>query len=133
MLNIGLDFARHVFWLLLSLAYVLLTSKTPDLYTRVLQKNFSIGTSELVMIDFERAELNAFKNIFSYINVHGCWFHYSRSLWRYLQSTELQNLFKNNKTFHKVIKCFITLPFAKKDVFTYYNTLIFYFLGKSTF
>lgn len=56
----------------LPLAYVLLTDKTSNLYTKVLQKKISIGTPELVIIDFEIAELNAFKIVFPYTNVHGC-------------------------------------------------------------
>lgn len=83
-------------------------------------------------MDFEKSAENAFRIFFSQSIIHGCWFHYTQCIYRYIQSLGLSELYQNNPQFHKFIKCFMALLFAKiEDIFKYYEDLLAYSEGKT--
>ena len=69
--------------------FALVTNKRQDTYERVLQEVSDVAENRLqpeeVLIDMERAAMNAHVNVFPGIEVQGCFFHVTQIV--YLQVT----------------------------------------------
>lgn len=77
------------------------------------------------MIDFESAFMTAFTSCFSDANMSACFFHFTQSLWRNVQSGGLQKLYNNNVRFALNIKMLMTLAFVPvQDVCDEFTELI---------
>jgi hypothetical protein len=71
--------------------FALLPNKTQATYIRTLEAIKILRSNlnpQTIMLDFEQAEINAFKQAFPSITVRGCFFHLSQSLWRRIQCDE---------------------------------------------
>lgn len=60
--------------------------------------------------DFEQAIFNSFSSIFPDIRIHGCYFHYTQSLYRKIQNIGLENLYKSGHSFRYFSKGLMILP-----------------------
>ncbi len=69
-------------------AYALLPNKTQETYTRLLRGLTTRGVvlnPTTVMTDFELAAQNAFEEVFPNVQLTGCYFHLTQSVWRNVQ------------------------------------------------
>lgn len=69
------------------LVYAVLPHKDTNCYTRVLE-NLNMRANLLptsVMMDYEKAEINAFNTVFPDATIRGCFFHFGQNLWRHIQ------------------------------------------------
>lgn len=50
-----------------------------------------------VILDFERASINAVNNVFKDAAVHGCFFHFCQNIWRHVQAVGLQSQYTEDE------------------------------------
>ena len=70
--------------------YALMSRKTRELYSAVLRRVVELAPDfrpGQVQGDFEEATAGAFRDVFPGVQVVGCWFHYSRAIYRKVQQT----------------------------------------------
>ncbi|XP_042146110.1 uncharacterized protein LOC121835725 [Ixodes scapularis] len=107
----------------LPLVYCLLPNKREATYkraTRMLLEAIDDATSSTrqvhtIVIDFEKAEENAFRECIPDVDVHGCLFHFAQSIWRRIQELGMHTRFIDDSSYHLIVKKFIALCFC--DVF----------------
>ena len=83
----------------LPLVYVLTPNRTRATYDRVFQalKNLKSPLEpDTIMTDFEAASLSSFASAFPSSTQRGCFFHFSRCLWRHIQ--EFPDILENYST-----------------------------------
>lgn len=110
------------------LIYVLMPSKREDIYF----KNFS-QLKEIesglnpgsIMMDYEKAVINAARRSFVSVDIKGCLFHLNQSIWRKIQS-EAQGVIQYNEdeNVRMALKCLMALSFVPEcDVVASYRLL----------
>ena len=95
--------------------YALLPDKTEATYNRLLTEiaahlNGNVPTD--ILFDFERAAINAAEIVFPGINVHGCFFHLSRNIWKKIQRCGLAALYENDDEFSLMMRMIAALAFV---------------------
>ncbi len=94
------------------LVYFLLQRKTEDQYVKALnqlkQQNPCLEPSEVV-VDFEKAPINAFLTVFPKVQVRGCFFHFAQANWRKVQELGLAQLYNTDTRARLFIKSFVAL------------------------
>ncbi|XP_057338500.1 uncharacterized protein LOC130676363 [Microplitis mediator] len=63
------------------------------------------------MVDFEKAFIESFKEIYSGVKVSGCNFHFNQCIWRRLQSCGLQKMYNTDVIFAHNIRFIAALAF----------------------
>ncbi|CAC5384871.1 unnamed protein product [Mytilus coruscus] len=88
----------------LPLVFVLLPSKSEEIYTVLLNMISSLCTDRNIMfkprivhIDFEIAMHNAFRSVFTDTRIECCRFHLGQSWWRKIQKLGLSDEYKNKE------------------------------------
>ncbi|XP_060867196.1 uncharacterized protein LOC132942645 [Metopolophium dirhodum] len=112
----------------LPLVYALLPNKTQATYTKFRTAlkvlNSSLKPSTL-MIDFEKAVQKSVNEVFPECLVRGCYFHFSQSIWRHIQSSSLQQRYMNDAEFALEIRQIAALAFIPEEaVENAFKTLI---------
>jgi hypothetical protein len=69
------------------------------------------------MMDFELAAINAITSVFPHALVKGCYFHFSKTIYRHIQGTPADVLYKNNDEERILIKSLMALAFVPESVF----------------
>ena len=64
-----------------------------------------------VMVDFERASMNAIKNLFPTTTLHGCFFHLCQNTYRSITQNGLKTLDDENEKFSQQIRTLPALAF----------------------
>ena len=110
---------RYAHVRLLSHTTSLMTGKACTLYVKVFEKlqeivpEFSPTT---VMADFENASVGAMKTVFGQIlAVHGCWFHFSQAVVKYVRKIGLEVVYNSNDVVRKCIWSLTCLPLLPAD------------------
>ena len=68
---------------------------------------------QTIMVDFEKAAINAFKEVFKKSEIKGCLFHFCQSLYKKLCSLGFQDLYNKDEavqTWFKSIFCLSLVP-----------------------
>lgn len=95
-----------------------------EIFTVLLQLEPGIKPKH-IMVDFERALINAASKHFVECEVHGCNFHFGQAIWRHIQSVGLQSEYSNNAEFAHNIKMLIALSFVHpEDVVKAFEELV---------
>lgn len=100
------------------LVYALMTRKSEDLYVALFQEveNFAARNGfqlnpSMVLMDFERAPINAIKRVFPNAVTKGCFFHLTHSIWRNVQSKGLARQYGEDPDFNLGIRLIPALAF----------------------
>ncbi|XP_054709080.1 uncharacterized protein LOC129218781 [Uloborus diversus] len=104
------------------LVYSFLPNKTKATYL-TLFKNLKIQAEKFgfkfqppsAMLDFEAGAINALEEVFPFINVKGCYFHYSQAIWRKVQELGLVKNYVNSEETRTWIRRIIALPLVPMD------------------
>ena len=91
-----------------------LLGKKQGLYKTMLQeiKNLASNFDQPnVMVDFERASMNAIKNLFPTTTLHGCFFHLCQNVYRSVTQNGLKTLYGENEKFSQQIQTLPALTF----------------------
>ncbi|CAF1039753.1 unnamed protein product [Brachionus calyciflorus] len=88
------------------LIYCLLPGKSEVLYSRVLDviKSKLKNPPKSLMLDFEKAFINAAEKSFSGLSIHGCFFHFKQAVWRKIQECGLAKIYTDDKEIRKILK-----------------------------
>jgi hypothetical protein len=113
------------------LVYSLLPNKQQNTYERALEMilnkidDVRPGTRPTCLnIDFEKAEDNAFKQLIPNVRIHGCFFHFSQSIWRKIKELGLVERYRNDEYFRMIMKSFSALAFVpSQEVITTFGSL----------
>lgn len=91
--------------------YFLMTRKTTEAYQHVLDtfkgKLCQTTTISYIMTDYEKALRRAIRTVFPNIQLMGCWFHFSKAIYKKAKSL---NLYGNNTNFAMAVKMTMALP-----------------------
>ncbi|XP_033724691.1 uncharacterized protein LOC117314710 [Pecten maximus] len=68
-----------------------------------------------VFVDFEAAAHNAIHQVFPGVTVKGCFFHFTRCIWRKAQQTGLQQLYRHNDDVNRLVRLAAVLPLVPLD------------------
>ncbi|XP_067619862.1 uncharacterized protein [Eurosta solidaginis] len=105
--------------LIVPLVYVLACNKKQETYNIIMKTLLEQGNSikpKYVIMDFEKAAINSVKNSFPEALVHGCFFHFSKNIWRHIQSIGLQTSYKNCSIFAMNLKYLLALAFVPEEM-----------------
>ena len=97
--------------------YVLVTEKTELTYSRMLGKLLDLEPALnplYVMLDFEKAAINAFEEGFVAV-VSGCFFHFSQNIYRKIQSLGLTNQYMEDPDFALYMRMLPSLAFVPEN------------------
>lgn len=95
-----------------------MSKKTEPRYEAVLQKIANMiphFQPKLAIGDFEKASRNAFRTIFTTIEVSGCLFHYTQAIWKKVKKLQLSSPYTQNLHLNKWIRSIMTLPMLPKE------------------
>lgn len=98
--------------------YALLPNKTEATYSRMITMIKMIRpefSPTKVLIDFELAAINAFKNAFPDTNVSGCFFHLNQAIVRKVNSLGLKRKYETEVEFSLLVKSIPSLAFVPQD------------------
>lgn len=98
--------------------YCLLPDKSSATYTRLLQEVKSIipnATPEVILTDFERSAMNAFRDAYPSSQVTGCYFHLCQSVLRKVSELGMRPAYDNNDELRGVVRCLPALAFVPLD------------------
>ena len=70
---------------------------------------------DMIMIDFERAALNALTQNFPTAVLQGCYFHFGQAIWRPIQALGFQLRYQCDEEFAVVMKQFRALAFVPEN------------------
>lgn len=102
----------------LPLVYVLANKKDSSMYETVFAQ-LKLAEPKLnpkmIMVDFERAAMNAAELIFEDVEVNGCFFHFCQCLFRQIQANGLQKIYSEDSEFAVNIRCLAALAFVPEE------------------
>ena len=81
--------------------FALLPNKTANTYVRFFQEVFNRVDNQPadILVDFERAAINAIQRLNGNIDVKGCFYHLSSNIWKKIQHLGFQERFQNEADF----------------------------------
>ena len=94
------------------LFYALLPNKTQSTYEKMLEAVKKICPEmnpEIILTDFEKAAINAFKNAFPDADAGGCRFHLAQSIMRHCDGAAMKNKYVNDIKFRLRVKALSAL------------------------
>jgi hypothetical protein len=109
----GEYFAAY-FFKLFSRCFCIFLGKQQRLYKAMLQEIKNLAPNfdpPNVMIDFERASMNAIKSLFPTSNLNGCFFHLCQNVYRAVTRFGLKTLYGENENFAQQIRSLPALAF----------------------
>ena len=95
--------------------FVLLPDKSQVTYSRLFRALKDLRPSlqpETLMVDFEKASINAFSAVFPTTKVTGCLFHMAKNIYRHIMDLGLKSRYQTDAEFNNKIKCFTALAFS---------------------
>ena len=103
----------------LPLVYLLFTHRTEQLYTTALMHlKVTVGgmwgidlAPQILVVDFERAAINAFKSVFPFLKVRGCHFHFCQSILRQINNLGMKQNYENDEQFRICARMLMVLPY----------------------
>ena len=107
--------------------YAFLPNKTQVSYTTLCRELHNINNNlapHTVLIDYEIAVKNALEAVFQGVNVKGCFFHFSKNIWRKIQACGLQGRYQEEPAFAEDAGKIAALAFVRdNDVNRYFGLL----------
>ncbi|XP_076094650.1 uncharacterized protein LOC143065150 [Mytilus galloprovincialis] len=104
------------------LVFALLPGKDQVTYNRFFQllKDYCQNNQlqlqpETIVLDYETAAHNAASTVFPGITKKGCFFHYTKCIWRKTQECGLQVPYSNNEDIHRLVRRAAVLPMVPTD------------------
>lgn len=96
--------------------FALLPNKKKSTYIRLFNailREIPEWAPDTVNADFESAVMEAIKAVFPAAQFHGCFFHFSQSLWRKVQNLGLANDYSSSQEIRDCVRMCAALAFLK--------------------
>ncbi|XP_045173609.2 uncharacterized protein LOC123535128 [Mercenaria mercenaria] len=96
------------------LLFVLMLSRRKDDYIAVLQKTKELlrdPSVEVFVVDFEAAVWGAIRDVFPNVQIKGCVFHWSQSVFRHVESIGLGPAYMERGSIWNYVRQLLVLPF----------------------
>ena len=107
--------------------YAFLPNKTKETYTRLfreVEQHVANSPTDILM-DFERAALNSFGQVYPNIEFKGSFYHFSSNIWKHIENLGLQNHYQDDEDFALWLRMLSALAFVPpNDVIRYFELLI---------
>jgi hypothetical protein len=88
---------------------------------------------KIFILDFEIASIKSVIKNFVVVNVTGCFFHFSQSLWRRVQTSGMTSSYLTNKNFNLNFKMIVAIAFVvSSKIVKEFEKLLNYFLQTNT-
>lgn len=108
--------------------YCLVTDKTAATYGRVLERLRDIvpfAKPKTVLVDFERAAMNAFRTAYPDARITGCYFHLCQSVIRKVNEVGLKTAYETDNEVRGYVRCLPALAFVPvEDVLEAFELLV---------
>ena len=110
--------------------YALLPGKSTDVYIKFIQEVLlllpagTVANPASIMMDFEKAAMNAFEHHFPHAEIAGCYFHLCQSIWRKIQNMKLDIRYKAEPAFAIRVRKFLALAFVPPNEVHYYMRIL---------
>lgn len=108
--------------------YCLLPNKSAETYSRVhdaLKNLIPTAAPGSILVDFERAAINAFSTAYPTAQVRGCYFHLCQSVVRKVNEVGLKIDYENNDEVRGFVRCLSALAFVPpEDVTEAFDLLV---------
>ncbi|XP_057323660.1 uncharacterized protein LOC130666560, partial [Microplitis mediator] len=112
----------------LPLVYLLAPNKTKVTYVnflKVLRDRIPNYRPQRLMVDFEKAFLEAFKEVYSGVQVNGCNFHFTKCVWKHVQKYGHQKKYNEDIKFSMNIRLLMALAFVpSEDVIAAFEEIV---------
>lgn len=98
--------------------FALLPNKRKETYVRMFRmilEEVPNWVPDTVHIDFEASAISALREVFPSVNINGCYFHFTKCLWRQVQDIGLTNLYKEDSDVRFHIRLCAALAFLKPE------------------
>lgn len=98
--------------------FALLPNKNKATYVRLFKKILDVipeWSPEIVNMDFEVGAIKAIEEVFPRVQVQGCFFHLSQSIWRKVQEIGLSGMYKTSQEIRNTIRQCAALAFLKPE------------------
>jgi len=95
-----------------------MTNKTVQTYERVLnelKRLIPLAAPGSILVDFERAAINAFTSAYPTASVRGCYFHLCQSVLRKVNDVGLKVQYEMDNEVRRFIRCFPALAFVPPE------------------
>ena len=99
--------------------YALLPNKTEQTYSKFLKAITSVSDNaqpSRILLDFERAAVNAFTSAFPESSIKGCYFHLCQAFLRKINELGLKNAYENNCELSLALRLIPALSFVPTDL-----------------
>lgn len=100
------------------LLYILCCNKNQATYEEIFRNILRLEPDikpTNIMIDFERASINAIVTFFDSSQLNGCFFHFTQSVWRQIQSAGLQSKYSSDSSFAHNFRMVLALAFVPPE------------------
>ena len=67
------------------------------------------------MLDFELAAINAISSVFPNASIKGCYFHFSKAIYKHIKGTPAEALYKDNEEARILLKCLLSMAFVPEE------------------
>ena len=68
-----------------------------------------------ILVDFEKAAMNSFQQVYPLATITGCYFHLCQSVLRKVNEIGMKREYENNPDMRSFIRCFPALAFVPTD------------------
>lgn len=95
--------------------HCLLVNKTAETYARVLHELRALipnAAPKTILVDFEKAAINAFQAAYPQARVTGCYFHLCQSILRKVNEIGLKNAYETDDVVRGFVRCIPALAFV---------------------
>ena len=95
--------------------YCIVSDKTTETYGKILQQLALLipdAAPRVILVDYERAAINSFRNAYQNPTVSGCYFHLCQSINRKVNELGLKTVYESNNDFRIYVRCFPALAFV---------------------
>ena len=87
-------------------------SRSYEKLFELLKNVYHVTDPHNIIMDFEQASFNMHSNVFPSSTIHGCLFHFSQIIWRYIQRNRLTINYKKEINFKFHVKMILALAFV---------------------
>ncbi|XP_053596179.1 uncharacterized protein LOC128668046 [Microplitis demolitor] len=108
--------------------YLIAPNKTKTTYVnflKILRDRIPNYQPQRLMVDFEHAFIEAFKEVYSGVQINGCNFHFTKCVWKHVQKYDHQKKYNEDIKFSMNVRLLMGLAFVpSEDVIAAFEEIV---------